>query len=405
MTTLIAAFAGYAMAFTVADGADGRAVSSARPGAEIRVAAAAKWPAKKTAKRRASSRSEDESEASSESTQDLEAEVLGPPPKGNRKSTSGSTRDREEDDSRPRQRRRADAEDEEDEEDEDSVAAGDEDVPKVRRRSSRRDEEEEDEEEEESEPRVPSLPVVAPHLVSFNLGGAVMGRSFRFDTPTLQGESTLARAGFLLALEAFPLLLTEGWFAYFGLGVSYGREMGSAAAAQPDGGSLSYPVSESRWSADLRYAFQLGTRVMLIPSLGYGRSSYDLQRREPIVPSMCTRESMTVCIPDVNLSFFKVGFDLRVAIRPMFALFLNGAFLPGKTVGAAMGAIGSQARVSTLGYSAEVGVTWQLKDWLAVRGSIPITRYHYAFIGQSVGYTSATEMYYGAIVGPVVFTK
>src|SRR6185369_8894220 len=112
-------------------------------------------------------------------------------------------------------------------------------------------------------------------------------RSFGFNT-NLQTESAFPRVGFDARLEAYPLIRQpRGWWRKIGLGVAYARESGRAAVHQSDGGEYSYPVSQSRWGFDLRYAIPVGVRAVVVPALGYGSSSFSLKRQMPVPPSMC----------------------------------------------------------------------------------------------------------------------
>jgi hypothetical protein len=246
--------------------------------------------------------------------------------------------------------------------------------------------------------------VIAPHLIAFGLGTSLMGRSFSFDAP-LQPESSFPRGGLVVALESFPLLRVRGWFARFGLGGSFGTEIGSSGVAQPDGATLSYPVSERRWEIDLRYAVPLGQRF-LVPRFGYGQSSYDLARRgQQPAPSACAANSTQVCIPDVAVSHLALGFEARFAATGRLGLSLAAAFLPAFGVGRGMGQLGVESAASARGFSGELAASWQLLDWLALRAALPLVSYSYRFSGRGLSYTSASEAYYGVTAGAVVFAR
>jgi hypothetical protein len=249
-----------------------------------------------------------------------------------------------------------------------------------------------------------SLAVIAPRLVSLGVGTSLIGRSFHFNAP-LQPESTFPRAGVALALESFPLRFMDNWVAGFGVGVSFAKEIGSAGARQADGGTLSYPISEQRWGVDVRYAVPLGQRFLLVPLFGYGSSTYEVQRRNQVAPSTCAGNSTQVCLPDVQLSHLTLGFDARMALAPLLAISAGAAFLPGFGLGKGMGALGSEADAVTRGFSGEVAFTWQLIDWLALRAALPVTHYAHQFSGRNLPYSSASETYYGAVVGATVFTR
>jgi hypothetical protein len=274
-----------------------------------------------------------------------------------------------------------------------------------------RDEQEEsdDEEDDDGERRgrgapIDLPPVITPHLIAFGLGPSLMGRSFSYDAP-LQPESSFPRGGVAATLESYPLLRARGWFARFGVGASFGTEIGDAGIGQADGGTLSYKVSERRWEIDLRYALPLAQRFLLVPRFGYGRSSYDLDRRVQPAPSACTPTNMQVCLPDVSVSHVALGFDARFAAKPWLAVTLGAALLPAFGVARGMGQLGAEAAPSAIGFSTELGVSWQLLDWLAVRAAVPMVRYSYAFSAPALTYKAASETYYGISAGAVVFAR
>jgi hypothetical protein len=282
----------------------------------------------------------------------------------------------------------------------------------IRRAPARSGDDDEADDEDDDQPRggraakaIAALPpVIAPHLMTFGLGTSLMGRSFRFDAP-LQPDSGFPREGLVAELESFPLLHADGWYARFGAGASFSTEIGSAGVAQADGGTLSYPVTERRWAFDLRYAVPLGQRFLIVPLVGYGRSGYDLGRRTQPAPSTCAAASTQVCVPDVQLSHLTFGFDARLALRPMLALSLGAALLPGFGLGSGMGQLGVESAASALGVSFTAAVSWQILDWLALRAAVPVTRYGYDFSRRPLAYTSASETYYGLVVGATAFVR
>src|SRR5262249_50763689 len=139
---------------------------------------------------------------------------------------------------------------------------------------------------------------------------------------------------------------------------------------------------------------------------GYGHSGYDLQRTmETTAPSACTGSVMQVCLPDVQLSHFSLGFDARLAVTPTFGLALGAAYLPAFGVGKAPGQLASEASPSVTGVGAELAATWQLAGWLAARFSVPFVRYGYTWSATNLSYKSATEMYYGTVAGLVAWTN
>jgi hypothetical protein len=247
--------------------------------------------------------------------------------------------------------------------------------------------------------------IIAPHLISFDLGTAVMTRSFHFDAP-LQPDDGSVRGGVVAELESFPLLSVKNrWIARLGLGASFGTEIGNDGVGQADGGTLSYKVTERRWSVDVRYALPLGERFLLVPLVGYGHTGYDLARGTQPAPSTCIATSTQVCLPDVQLSHLTLGLDARFAFTPSLAASLAAAYLPGFGLGRGTGQLGVESDASAQGLSGTLAVSWQLLDWLALRAAVPIIHYSYAFSRRPLAYTSASETYYGVVVGATVFTR
>jgi hypothetical protein len=240
--------------------------------------------------------------------------------------------------------------------------------------------------------------IVAPHVIAFALGTALMSRSFHFDAP-LQGDAGAPRAGLAAALEAFPLLsLDNVRLGRIGVGASFATEIGNAGIGQPDNGTLIYPFTETRWGFDVRYAIPLGQRFLLLPRLGYGHVSYDLERRNQPAPSLCTTTSTQVCLPDVQFSHLTLGLDARLALTPSVGLSLGLEYLPGFGLGHGAGQLGSESDASVQGMAGTL-------NWLALHASLPITHYSYGFNRRPLAYTSASETYYGLVVGATVFTR
>ena len=162
-----------------------------------------------------------------------------------------------------------------------------------------------------------------------------------------------------------------------------------------------------RWSVDARYAYAAGERWVLVPRVGFGHSGYDVQRKtETTPPSMCTANATSVCLPDVTFSHFVLGAEARVAFTPAFGMWLGAAFLPAFGVGRAPGQLGVEnAPASSIGFGGSLGATWQLGEWLALQASIPVSRTNFVIDGPNNAYRSASEMYYGLVVGAVVSAK
>ncbi len=249
--------------------------------------------------------------------------------------------------------------------------------------------------------------VVAPHVIAFALGTSLMSRNFHFNPGApLQGDTGAPRAGLTAALEAFPLLsLDNRWLARIGVGASLSSEVGNAGIGQPDNGTLIYPFTETRWGFDLRYAIPLGERFLVLPRFGYGHVGYDLERRGQPAPSLCTTTSTQVCLPDVQLSHLTLAVDARLAIIPSVGLSLGLEYLPGFGLGRGAGQLGNESDASVQGMAATLAASWQLLDWLALRASVPLTHVSYTFSRRPLAYTSASETYYGVIVGATVFAR
>jgi hypothetical protein len=247
--------------------------------------------------------------------------------------------------------------------------------------------------------------VVAPHLIAFDLGTSVMSRTFHFDAP-LQGDAGAPRAGIAAELEAFPLLSLENrWLARLGIGASFDTEIGNAGIGQPDNGTLIYPFTEMRWGIDVRYAIPLAERFLLVPLFGYGHIGYDLERRGQPAPSACINASTQVCLPDVQVSHMTLGLDARVALTQKVGAALQLAYLPGFGLGSGTGQLGSESDATVQGFASTIAASWQLLDWLALRASVPVIHNSYSFSRRPLAYTSASETYYGVVVGATVFAR
>ena len=154
----------------------------------------------------------------------------------------------------------------------------------------------------------------------------------------------------------------------------------------------------------MRYALPLGERFLLVPLVGDGHAGYDLARRTQPAPSTCIATSTQVCLPDVQLSHVTLGLDARFAFTPSLAASLAAAYLPGFGLGRGTGQLGVESDASAQGVSTTLAVSWQLLDWLALRAALPVIHYSYTFSRRPLAYTSASETYYGVVVGATVFT-
>ena len=247
--------------------------------------------------------------------------------------------------------------------------------------------------------------VVAPHVIAFALGTELISRSFHFNAP-LQGDAGAPRAGIAAALEAFPLLsLDNVRLGRIGVGASFATEIGNAGIGQADNGTLIYPFTETRWGFDVRYAIPLAERFLLLPRLGYGHVTYDLERRNQPAPSLCATTSTQVCLPDVQFSHLTLGLDARLALAPSVGLSLGLEYLPGFGLARGAGQLGSESDASVQGMAGTLAANWQLLNWLALRASLPLTHYSYSFSRRPLAYTSASETYYGLVIGATVFAR
>lgn len=295
------------------------------------------------------------------------------------------------------------------EEDEES-ASGDEDeeeedAPRVKRKRKRVAEEEEDEEEEDDDTPMASMPSVVPRLFSAEVGIAFIGRNFSYNTP-MQKESTFPRLGATVGVETYPLLRTSrGWVKRFGVGLSVDTEFGAAALKQPNGSSVSFPVTQRRWVGDLRYAILAGEHVVILPAVGLASGVFDLKTTGAgIAPSACNTSMTMPCLADVNTTSLSAAAHIRVALTEEVALSVGGGYIMGLSVGKAVGQIGSERTAKLAGYYFEIGGNMMLKDWLAFRAAIPFTHYGYAFSGGTATYSKASETYYGLTISALVFT-
>ncbi|MES1172107.1 MAG: hypothetical protein ABUL77_02630 [Bacteroidota bacterium] len=301
------------------------------------------------------------------------------------------------------------AADEEDEEEE---------KPRVKRSKRRRaveeetEEDEDEDDEDEDDAPIASLPSVAPRMLSFQLSPmSFVGRNFAFTLPApaaLQKENTFPRVGIVAALEAYPLVrMAHGWFRKVGIGAAISADVGTAAMKVAGGAMVSYPVSQQRWSIDLRYAFTVGQRLVVIPALGLGSTSYDLKREGTgVAPSACDTSATVImpCLTDISAKYIPLDLHLRIAVTDSVAVGLSGGYFLGS--GAPQGNWKADQRVGkTSGYHGELGVNSMLNDWLAVRGALSYVHYDYAFSAGTGAYTAASETYYSVNFGAIVFTR
>jgi hypothetical protein len=304
-----------------------------------------------------------------------------------------------------RQRRRPIKMDESAEESDDDSEEGDdedEDRPKVTKRHKRVVEEEEADVEEP----IALQPSVIPRLVSFEVGPAMIRRSFAYDTATLQGDKGV-RLGYQLAVEAYPFVTQmSGAHRTLGIGAYYEKQYGDATATMPDGSFSGYGFNQSRWGFDARYGFPIGQWFLLMPALGYGHMGADLQRNQAVAPGNCmSAGGMPPCFGDVSAPFISADIHMRLGVTPQFALSLVGGYMLGLGVTKGDHQITAEAPATMRGFHVDAGATFLIKDWLAVQAVVPFRRYSFAFDGTGLAYKSAADMYYGVMGGLVVFTK
>jgi hypothetical protein len=288
--------------------------------------------------------------------------------------------------------------DEGDEEDE-------EDRPKVVKRRKRVVEEE----DEEPEP-IASQPSVIPRLLNFQLGGAMIRRSFAYDVGTQQGDKGV-RVGYALALESFPLVSQPGgWYRTLGIGIVYEKQYGDATYNVPMTGMFNgYDFSQSRLAFDARYAIPAGEWVIVMPALGYGRVGADLERTMPFMPGTCVSTSTEPCFADVVATYLSMDLHIRVGFTPTFAMSLAGGYLMGLAVGQGTDQITAGLPGGSMkGFHVDLGASLLIADWLAVQATIPVRRHSIALDAPASGappYRGATDTYYGLIAGIALMTK
>jgi hypothetical protein len=304
--------------------------------------------------------------------------------------------------SRPRRRPiKMDESQEEGDEESEEGDDDDDDKPKVVKRRKRV------EEEPEVEEPIALQPAVIPRLVAFEIGPAMIRRSFAFDQASLQGDKGF-RTGYQLAVEAYPFVTQmSGAYRTIGIGAFYEKEYGDATATMPDGSFSGYGFKQGRWGFDARFGIPLGQWVLLMPALGYGRIVADLERSQTVSPASCmSAGGMPPCFGDVNASYLAADVHLRIGVTPTFAVSLVGGYLLGLGVTRRADQIPADAPATMKGFHVDAGAMLLIKEWLAVQAVIPLRRYSFAFDAPAgTTYHSAADMYYGLMGGLAVFTK
>jgi hypothetical protein len=171
---------------------------------------------------------------------------------------------------------------------------------------------------------------------------------------------------------------------------------------------MGYPLNQSRWGFDARYAIPAGDWVVIMPAVGYGHIGADLQRTTAVAPSDCTSTQGDPCFGDVSASYLSADVHIRVGLTPTVALSLSGGYFQGLGVSRGMDQITNQAPASMNGFHVDAGATMLLGDYFALQVAVPFRRYIFAFdapTGSTFTYRGATDMYYGLIAGVAVLTK
>jgi hypothetical protein len=245
--------------------------------------------------------------------------------------------------------------------------------------------------------------VIRPRIVTLHWGLGAVGRSFAYDAP-LQSENSIARPAFALAVESFPATPLEGFVARLGIGAAFARELGNSKLVGDNGVTRLLPITEQRWWLEARLALPIGDSFLLVPAVGYGQTRYATAKKTVTAPSACPSNSNQICITDVNLSQFRLGVEGRIALSSTWSMKAVATFLPVISAGSGMGEIGSESKLRTLGFSVDFAVGYHFTEWFSLRGGLNFTRYSHMFSGGMIPYTSASEMYYGVIVGPAITT-
>ena len=94
-----------------------------------------------------------------------------------------------------------------------------------------------------------------------------------------------------------------------------------------------YPFNQSRLGFDARFAIPAGDSVIVMPAVGYGRISADLERHESDhADELRAASAMDPCFGDMKAAYLSVDLHVRVALSPTFALSLAGGYLQGVQV-------------------------------------------------------------------------
>ena len=250
--------------------------------------------------------------------------------------------------------------------------------------------------------------IVAPHMIAFALGTELISRSFHFNSgSSLQGDAGAPRAGIAAAIESFPFLsLDNRQLGRIGVGASFATEVGNAGIGQPDNGTLIYPFTETRWGFDVRYALPIGRAVPAAAAL---------RLRPPRLRPGTAQSTGTVAVRDhqhAGLPARRAGLASDAGPRRAAGARAVGGAVAGAGVPAGLRArawrgpaglrIGRQ-RAGNGGHAAPRAGS-SSTGWRCARRCRSPT-YSYTFSRRPLAYTSASETYYGLVVGATVFAR
>ena len=139
------------------------------------------------------------------------------------------------------------------------------------------------------------------------------------------------------------------------MGAVYEKEYGDATHNATSGMFNGYPFNQSRLGFDVRFAIPAGDSVIVMPAVGYGRVSADLQRPTPTTPTACVAASTMPCFGDVKAAYLSIDLHVRVALSPTFALSLAGGYLLGVQIARGPDQITAEGAASMKGFHVEAG--------------------------------------------------
>jgi hypothetical protein len=256
-----------------------------------------------------------------------------------------------------------------------------------------------------ADPAPPTDPAraLAPRLFALGISAGIGGRTFSYDA-NLQRESTAARPAGLAEIETFPLWRREGVLRGLGASFSLGGSAGHARLQQAPSSSIELPIVHDRWSFALRHAFAPLPRLLVVPTIGLGRSRYAIDGATQTQPSLCTNTSTDICLASVHLTNASVGAETRVAASRAVGLRAGAQFLAGLKLGDGPGELASEARTNTLGLEVNAGGSYSLGESFALTATLSWIMLRHRFSSASLSYQTATETYLSFLAG-VRFTS